>query len=153
MRRLRKPLAAVAIVAVAVVAAGLTHAWPFKRAKPDDRPNVVVVLVDDQALNTFNRRVMPETFARVVDPGTRFRNGLAVPPLCCPYRAGLLTGQYPHNHGALKNDYSLLREKDNVLSAWLERAGYRTGLVGELMNQHQRCWARRGSPRAGIASS
>jgi N-acetylglucosamine-6-sulfatase len=146
MSRLRNPLAAVAILAAALVTAGLTHAWPFKRAKPDDRPNVVVVLVDDQALNTFNPRVVPETFARVVDPGTRFRNGLAVPPLCCPYRAGLLTGQYPHNHGALKNDYSLLREKDNVLSVWLERAGYRTGLVGELMNEHQKVLGETGIP-------
>jgi N-acetylglucosamine-6-sulfatase len=146
MRRMRKPFVAVAIVAVAVVAAGLTHAWPFKRGHRDARPNLVVVLVDDQALNTFNRRVMPETFARVVDPGTRFSHGLAVPPLCCPYRAGLLTGQYPHNHGALKNDYALLREKENVLPVWLRRAGYRTGLVGELMNEHQNVLGDAGMP-------
>jgi len=100
-----------------------------------DKPNFVVVMVDDQSHNTFRRGVMPKTFQHVLDDdGTRFGNAIAVPPLCCPARAGLQTGQYPHNHGVGSNNYGLLRDKDNILPAWLQRAGYRTGLVGKYMN-------------------
>ena len=67
-------------------------------------PNFLIVLSDDQAQNSFKRSYMPQTFSRIVDRGTRFRDGLAAPPLCCPDRAGILTGQYPHNHGVFSND-------------------------------------------------
>jgi arylsulfatase A-like enzyme len=110
------------------------------------KPNIVVIYVDDQALNTFDSGVMPETFARLVRNGTRFANGLAVPPLCCPDRAGFLTGSYPHNHGALNNDYALLRQKRNVLPAWLKRLGYRTGLVGEWLNRVEGVLGETGRP-------
>jgi N-acetylglucosamine-6-sulfatase len=99
-------------------------------------PNFLVVLVDDQALNTFKREYMPRTFGWIVDRGTRFRNGVAAPPLCCPDRAGILTGQYPHNHGVFSNDpgYATLRDPQDTLPVWLERAGYHTGFVGKFLN-------------------
>src|SRR5690606_17009774 len=62
---------------------------------PARRPNFVVVMVDDQTVNTWNRQVMPKTFARLVDKGTLFTQAIATPPLCCPARAGFLTGRYP----------------------------------------------------------
>ena len=103
-------------------------------------PNIVVVMSDDQSLASFKRRYMPETFDAVVDPGTRMENGLALPPLCCPARAGFLTGQYPHNHGVYSNSkgYLQLREPEQVLPAWLQRAGYVTGFVGKPLNGYNR---------------
>jgi arylsulfatase A-like enzyme len=101
-------------------------------------PNFVLILVDDQAMNTFNRAYMPRTFDGIVDQGTRFRNGIAAPPLCCPDRAGILTGQYPHNHGVFSNipGYPELIDPQDTLPVWLQRAGYRTGLVGKYMNHY-----------------
>lgn len=101
-------------------------------------PNFLVVLVDDQATNSFKRRYMPQTFRWIVDPGTRFTNGLAAPPLCCPDRAGFLTGQYPHGSGVFSNHpgYPDLREKGNTLPVWLARAGYRTAMVGKYLNHY-----------------
>jgi arylsulfatase A-like enzyme len=72
----------------------------------------------------------------VVTPGTRFDQALATPPLCCPYRAGFLTGQHAHNHEVTTNDsgYSLLRQPENVLPEWLREGGYETAFVGKYLN-------------------
>jgi N-acetylglucosamine-6-sulfatase len=103
-------------------------------------PNFLIVLSDDQAQNSFKPAYMPHTFADIVDQGTRFLNGVAAPPLCCPDRAGILTGQYPHNHGVFSNDpgYPTLRDPGDTLPVWLSQAGYRTGFVGKFLNGYGR---------------
>jgi N-acetylglucosamine-6-sulfatase len=103
-------------------------------------PNFLIVLADDQSQNSFKPTYMPHTFAQIVDKGTRFANGVAAPPLCCPDRAGILTGQYPHNHGVFSNDpgYPTLRDPGDTLPVWLRQAGYRTGFVGKFLNGYGR---------------
>jgi N-acetylglucosamine-6-sulfatase len=127
-------MAAVALVAIA---SGATALGPgASSAAAAKRPNFLIVLVDDQAENTFKPRFMPQTYRWIVDPGTKFTNGLAAPPLCCPDRAGILTGQYPHNNGVFSNDpgYPSLEDKGDTLPAWLQQAGYETGFVGKFLN-------------------
>src|SRR5436190_10513464 len=103
-------------------------------------PNFLFVLVDDQATNSFKPRYMPRTFKAIVDPGTNFTNALAAPPLCCPDRAGIITGQYPHNHGVFSNHpgYPELTDPGNTLPVWLHSAGYRTALIGKFLNSYDR---------------
>lgn len=107
---------------------------------PQARPNFLVIQVDDQATNTFKPQYMPRTFRWIVDRGTRFTNGLAAPPLCCPDRAGVLTGQYPHHSGVFSNHpgYPKLTDKRDTLPVWLQGGGYRTGLVGKFLNRFDR---------------
>jgi N-acetylglucosamine-6-sulfatase len=109
---------------------------PRLAKKAAGAPNYVVVMVDDQSTASFKRRYMPTTFRWLVDHGTRFSNGLAAPPLCCPDRAGVLTGQYPHHSGVFTNHpgYASLRDKHDTLPVWLHQAGYRTGFVGKFLN-------------------
>jgi N-acetylglucosamine-6-sulfatase len=99
-------------------------------------PNFVFVISDDQSQASFNRRVMPKTFDLLRDPGTAFPNSIVSSNLCCPARAGVLTGDYPHNTGVVNNHpgYPDLRDPESILPAWLQAAGYRTGLVGKFMN-------------------
>jgi N-acetylglucosamine-6-sulfatase len=101
-------------------------------------PNFLVILMDDQATNSFKPRYMPQTFHWIVDPGTDFVDGIAAPPLCCPDRAGFLTGDYPHNSGVFSNHpgYSTMRGKSDTLPVWLARAGYRTALIGKYLNHY-----------------
>jgi arylsulfatase A-like enzyme len=101
-------------------------------------PNFLLILVDDQARNSFKRAYMPQTFRRIVDHGTVFSKGLAAPPLCCPDRAGIITGQYPHNNGVFSNHpgYAELRDPSNTLPVWLHRAGYRTAIFGKFLNHY-----------------
>jgi N-acetylglucosamine-6-sulfatase len=101
-------------------------------------PNFLFVLVDDQATNSFHRRFMPRAYRWIVDRGTKFTDAIAAPPLCCPDRAGLLTGQYPHNNHVWSNSpgYPALADPANTLPVWLDRAGYRTGFFGKFMNHY-----------------
>lgn len=108
-------------------------------SRHDGRPNVVVIQADDQTVAQFNRATMPRTFRLLVRNGTRFTDYIATTALCCPSRASLLTGQYPHNHGVFANGgdrggYLALRDKGNVLPVWLHRAGYNTIHLGKFLN-------------------
>jgi N-acetylglucosamine-6-sulfatase len=63
---------------------------------PAEQPNVLIIQTDDQrATGTFG--VMPATRRLFIDEGTRYTSAFATPPLCCPSRTSLLTGQYAHN--------------------------------------------------------
>jgi N-acetylglucosamine-6-sulfatase len=116
---------------------GPQRAAPRERSTtPPRRPNLLVVTTDDQTLGQFIPEAMPFTWRLFAHSGTVFTQAMAVPPLCCPSRAGFLTGQYAHNHGVLTNDagYLALRRKHNILPVWLQRDGYRTALIGKYLN-------------------
>ena len=134
----------VGIASLASVAAGAVSSADPQEAPPvkagANAPNVLLVIVDDQATNSFKPRYMPQTFRWLVRGGTNFTNGLAAPPLCCPDRAGILTGDYPHSSGVFWDNpgYNTLIDKRDTLPVWLHRAGYRTGLVGKMMNGYDK---------------
>jgi len=112
-------------------------------------PNVVVIVSDDQAVQTVRPDVMPNLLERVAGSGTTFENAIATTPLCCPSRAGMLTGQYGHNNGVLRNDYRQLDEKSNTLPVWLDRAGYRTIHVGKYLNLYRKAKGPEAEPAPG----
>ena len=128
---------------VAIVGCGGSDEQPNPPVSPHpaagEQPNIVFVYVDDQELASFKREYMPHTFKDVVDPGTNFTNFYDATPLCCPARAGVLTGQYGHNNGVLSNKpgYGALSEKDNDLPVWMQRAGYNTAIVGKFLNGYE----------------
>jgi N-acetylglucosamine-6-sulfatase len=113
---------------------------PATAQAQQDRPNVVVIMTDDQTAESM--RVMPRTRELIGDRGVEFTNSFVSYPLCCPSRATFLTGQYAHNHGVLHNagpsgGYSRLN-RWNWLPGWLQRAGYYTVHVGKFMNGYGR---------------
>ena len=103
------------------------------------RPNVVVLMTDDQTLASM--QYMPQTNALLGGGGTTFEQAIASFPLCCPSRATHLTGQYAHNHGVLHNVSPfggyLRLDHANALPVWLQRAGYRTMHVGRFLNGYE----------------
>lgn len=105
-----------------------------------ERPNVVLIQVDDQTARQFRGKYMPKTMRLLTRRGTRFNDYIASTPQCCPSRAALLTGQYAHNNGVTSNGrgYPALRDKGNVLPVWLQQAGYNTIHVGKFLNRY---WA------------
>ena len=112
------------------------------------RPNIVLVMTDDQALSQMRPNVMPKVTRLLGDQGTTFKNAFLTTPLCCPSRATLLTGQYGHNNGVLRNNYYTLIQKRNVLPVWLHRAGYVTAHVGKFLNRYHHN-SRPGAPAPG----
>jgi N-acetylglucosamine-6-sulfatase len=107
-------------------------------AQPQTRPNVVVLMTDDQTLESM--RVMPGVRAALAGSGTTFERAFVSTALCCPSRATLLTGQYSHNHGVFGNrppegGYGRL-DTSEWLPLWLQRAGYRTVHIGKFLNRY-----------------
>jgi arylsulfatase A-like enzyme len=145
-RRGRAPL--LLLLGLVIVARSVAQP-PAGAARGTQPPNFLLVIVDDQARNSFQRPHMRLTFKNLVAQGTRFANGLAAPPDCCPDRAGLLTGQYPHNHGVFSNrpGYRSLVDPRNTLPVWLHRAGYRTGMLGKFLNGYGKIAAAPGFDR------
>ena len=135
--RLRPWVLALAALAT-TVAATVATAGPTLGAKQGARPNIILVVTDDQTLAAFNGRTMPYTVGAVAGAGTTFNNTVAVTPLCCPSRAAMITGQYGHNNGIVNNKpgYPALVDKQNVLPAWLQAAGYHTAHVGRYLNEY-----------------
>ena len=102
------------------------------------RPNVVVVMTDDQRL--WDMEAMPLTNRLLGEAGTTFENAFSTYPLCCPSRATFLSGQYEHNHGVIDNDapdggYGKF-DFSNALGTWLQAAGYRTAHIGKQLNEY-----------------
>jgi len=97
------------------------------------RPNVVVVLTDDQRWDTLG--VMPAVRERLAARGVEFTKSFLSTSLCCPDRASVLTGLYAHNHGVTSNSGALDfdHERDTIARRLRELGGYRTALVGKYM--------------------
>ena len=107
-------------------------------AAPVERPNIVVIMTDDQTLESM--RVMGGVKRSLAAEGTTFERAFVSNALCCPSRATLFSGQYSHNHGVIGNQppdggYERL-DKSNWLPVWLQRAGYRTVHIGKFLNRY-----------------
>ncbi len=142
-------LLALALAGVALLGGRDTTEW--SRADPAGLPNIVLIQTDDQTLASLNRKTMPRTMRLLADRGTTFNNHAVASPLCCPSRASLLTGQYPHNHRVLANSpgYQALDGKRNTLPAWLQRAGYLTAHVGKFLNRYDQYLTRSAAAAPG----
>ena len=92
-------------------------------------------MTDDETVE--NMRVMRNVNRLLATQGVTFDDSVVSYSLCCPSRATFLTGQYSHNNGVLGNNYEngLSRlDETNTLPVWLQRAGYRTALIGKYLN-------------------
>jgi len=100
------------------------------------RPNVVVLMTDDQTVADLE--AMPRTQALLGASGVAFDRSYVSYPVCCPSRATYLSGQYAHNHRVLglyppTGGYGRFDSAES-LPVWVERAGYHTAHVGKYMN-------------------
>ncbi|MGE5227708.1 MAG: sulfatase [Planctomycetaceae bacterium] len=102
------------------------------------KPNVVVILTDDQRWDELDR--MPVLQRELIDRGTVFTRSFVANPLCCPSRSTILTGRYSHSTGVYTNGGAHggfpAFDDASTLATWLQAAGYRTGLVGKYLNHY-----------------
>ena len=106
------------------------------------RPNIVVVLTDDQRFDQL--AAMPKVQSRLMALGLTAARAFASDPLCSPSRASLLTGRYSHGTGIYANGdgrtgggFPDFRDRSTV-ATWLHDGGYRTGLFGKYLNHYER---------------
>ncbi len=145
-RRRRRHVPAVAAAALVLIQLAATPAStaptpqpPTRATPPLDRPNIVVILTDDQRWDTL--WAMPTVQRELVGRGVRFDEAFVVNPLCCPSRVSFLTGQYSHTSGVYSNrppdgGFDAFVRDGSTLATWLHDAGYRTALVGKYLNQY-----------------
>ena len=76
---------------------GATDSMRKAKDQTAPRPNILFVMTDDQPKDTMI--AMPEVRTRVRDMGMSLKNAYVSESLCCPSRASILRGQYPHNTG------------------------------------------------------
>ncbi len=126
--RLAARLTAVLMLGALLVPAGARAAGADH---PPDRPNILLVISDDQAWSTFNRNVMPNVYADLVDQGLLFDRSYVTSSLCCPSRSQIMTGLYEHHTGVDENNVPLARP---TLPSALHDMGYRTLLAGKYLN-------------------
>jgi len=136
-------LVAVPLIAVALAVTGSTATRALSSP-----PNIVVVIVDDQP-NLDGRLVNYMQTVRQVfaEHGLTFSNFHSETPLCCPARAGFLTGLHTLNHNVLKNEAKTFNPK-MTLATQLHAAGYYTILVGKYLNNYDSI-ARKGACAPG----
>lgn len=120
----------------------LDHAQP-PNSSAASSPNIVVIMVDDMNPSDLNH--MPRTLSLVAKQGVRFERAFAAVSTCCPSRASVLTGKYAHNHRVYTNHpdkrgaWEAFRDNGNEqdnLALHLQRAGYRTALIGKYLNNY-----------------
>ena len=107
---------------------------------PSMAPNILFILTDD--LDARSIAYMPRLTSLLANRGTTFVRSFVAFPRCCPSRASILRGQYPHNHqilgntppgGGFRKFHTLGRERSTV-GTWLKQAGYATVLLGKYLN-------------------
>jgi len=107
-----------------------------------DKPNIVVILVDDLGygdLSSYGAEdLKTPNIDSLVVTGMRLDNFYANCPVCSPTRASLLTGRYPDLVGVpgvirthQTNNWGYLSPEAVLLPDLLKRAGYHTAIVGK----------------------
>lgn len=131
--RRRQTVAAV-VCASLTAAIGLFMSFSGGRVVAQDRPNILLITVDDMDWNSLGvtgapiRGISPNT-DRLAREGILFTKAHVTAAICQPSRNVLLTGRYPQNTGAL--GFEDIKPEVPTLVEALAQAGYYTGLMAK----------------------
>lgn len=110
-------------------------------AKQTKRPNVIVILADDLGfsdIGSYGGEIRTPNLDGLAKDGVRMSQFYNM-ARCCPTRASLLTGLYPHQAGMgeMNQDRGLpayrgeINDKCATVAEVLREQGYRTGMAGK----------------------
>jgi len=112
---------------------------PFSKKHQRQQPNIIFILADDLGWselgcygNDFNET---PNIDRLAATAVRFTQAYSSAPVCSPYRASFLTGQYPPRIGMTNylqpDDNHWLSTDYITIAQRLKSAGYATGIIGK----------------------
>lgn len=123
----------------------LIHLGAFAQSSDTNRPNVIVIMTDDQGsidLNSFGATdLYTPNMDRLANEGVKFTQFYAGAPVCSPSRAALLTGKtnlragLPNNvplleHAGRTGSYGLPSDQVTI-AEMLKANSYYTALIGK----------------------
>lgn len=120
--------------AAAALAALPRQLWAADAAK---RPNVIVILTDDQGWSDLScyghERLKTPHIDALAATGIRCTAFYSAAPICSPSRAALLTGRSPERNGltTLAEHGIYLQPTENTIASVLKKAGYATCMLGK----------------------
>ena len=150
-RAVRRPAILLALAASSLNAFLLMSFVPTPVVAAISRPNVVIIMTDDQRWDTVTPQYMPR-LTRILsqNPSVTYTNSFVPDSLCCPSRTSTLTGDYSHTTGVYGNggqwggfsSFTSPPEGNSIsaindaatIAVDMEQAGYRTALVGKYLN-------------------
>ena len=139
-------------ISVSVLVAFILLAGVNAHASPRQKPNIILINVDDADTEMFSESNLETRFPNLHELSTRsvrFTNAHATTPLCGPSRACLLRAQYAHHCGIRVNEpdvpgaygfdggmrsYLDRGHASDDLSTWMQDAGYHTIQVGKFLH-------------------
>lgn len=99
-----------------------------------ERPNVLVILTDDQRWDALSCAGHPHLktphIDRLAAEGVHFLNAFCTTSLCSPSRASILSGLYAHTHGVL-NNFTEYPVDLPSFPRQLQQMGYETAYIGK----------------------
>jgi len=104
------------------------------QGKEQKKPNLLFVFADMMRSQSMgcsgNEQVITPNLDKLAGQGVRLTNAISTFPICCPYRATLLTGRFPLSHGVITNGPPL-PEHELCIAEVFKAAGYQTGYIGK----------------------
>lgn len=105
-------------------------------------PNVIFIIADQWRAQSIGYAGDPNArtpnLDRLASESVTFSHTVSCTPVCCPYRATLMTGRYPADNGVFLNDVHLGPDP-NSLAERFKQAGYDTGYIGKWHLDGQGC--------------
>ncbi|MCX8035970.1 MAG: arylsulfatase [Candidatus Sumerlaeia bacterium] len=120
----------------AVVAAALQASPPASAADSPKRPNIILIMTDDQGYGELachgNPIIKTPNLDRLHAESTRFTD-FHVSPTCSPTRCSLMTGRHEFRSGVTHTilERERMSLKATTIAQVLKAAGYTTGIFGK----------------------
>ncbi len=123
------------------IAAAVTAA-PLSYGAKDTRPNIVLMMADDMGfsdLGCYGSEIVTPNIDSLARNGLRFTQFYNM-ARCCPTRAALMTGLYPHeagvghmvdNHPGYPAYQGFLNDRCVTIAEVMKSAGYHTAMAGK----------------------